>query len=150
MRCTLSTLRVHTPLPSPYSVALARRSTSSICLNGNAEITGPKISSRAMAISSLTSANTVGATKKPSARAHSLSRMPPAAGRAPDDGLADFGGTGEGLLVPARMGRQRRSGSAEACHHIDHARRDARLEAHLAQAQRRQRRPLRRLVDPPA
>jgi hypothetical protein len=54
---------VQTSLPKPNIVALARFSNSSVSLKGIAEITGPKISSCAIRMLSVTSANTVGGTK---------------------------------------------------------------------------------------
>ena len=77
--------RVKTPAESPNCVALARATTSSSLSKTSTHITGPKISSRAIRISSETSANTVGATKKPSARAGNRGR--PAA----DDAARAFG-----------------------------------------------------------
>jgi hypothetical protein len=61
--CALLTSRVHTPLPRPNMVEFARPTRSSPSLNEIAEITGPKISSCAMRMLSLTLANTVGGTK---------------------------------------------------------------------------------------
>src|SRR5262245_47950021 len=47
-RCALLTSRVQTPLPRPNIVEFACRITSSMSVNGIAEMTGPKISSRAI------------------------------------------------------------------------------------------------------
>ena len=68
------------------------------------------------------------------------------AGDGLDDLLAGQVRAGERHLVHARVRRQRRAGGlAEAGHDVDHAGRHARLQAQLAQPQRRQRRLLRRL-----
>ncbi len=55
--------RVHTAAASPYMVSLARSITSSSSSKESVASTGPKISSRAIVISSATSSNTVGWTK---------------------------------------------------------------------------------------
>ena len=53
-----------------------------------------------------------------------------------DDQAADLGRAGEGDLVDARMGRQRRAGRfAQAGNDVDHARGEARLLDQLAQPQ---------------
>ena len=74
-----ATSRVQTAAASPKGVALARRMSSSRSENFSTESTGPKISSRAIAISSLTFVNTVGSMKKPV----SPTRLPPVAQVAP-------------------------------------------------------------------
>ena len=73
---------VQTVAASPYSVSLAIRTASSSSPNGMTDSTGPKISSRAMLMSLDTSANSVGATKLPTARSPSA-RLPPHTSRAP-------------------------------------------------------------------
>ena len=55
--------RVHSPAASPYSVSFARAATSSRSSNGIATSTGPKISSRAIFMSSETFVNRVGLMK---------------------------------------------------------------------------------------
>ena len=56
---------VKTPAARPKAVALARAMTSSSSSKSRTHTTGPKISSRAMVISSVTPEKTVGCTKKP-------------------------------------------------------------------------------------
>jgi hypothetical protein len=71
----LLTSRVHTAAARPNVVAFARRTSSSMSENLRTDNTGPNISSRAIAISSFTSVNTVGSTKNP----RSPTRCPPVA-----------------------------------------------------------------------
>ncbi len=54
--------RVQTAAARPYSVSLARSTTSDTSRNGNTVITGPKISSRAMRRSFDRASKIVGAT----------------------------------------------------------------------------------------
>jgi len=75
--------RVNTPADSPNSVALARQTTSSSASKESTVITGPKISSRAIRISSVTSAKTVGSTKKPPSKPCNDGIPPPTTSRAP-------------------------------------------------------------------
>ena len=56
---------MNTPAARPNSVALARATTSSSSAKESTVITGPKISSRTIAMSSRQPSKTVGATKKP-------------------------------------------------------------------------------------
>jgi hypothetical protein len=63
-----------------------------------------------------------------------------------DDQLADFGRAGEGHLVHLAVRRQRRAASlTKTSDHVEHAGRQARVQAQLREPQRRQRRFLRRL-----
>src|SRR5215831_11889094 len=67
---------VQTVAARPYWVSLAIRTASSSSLNGITDSTGPKISSRAMLMSLVTSVNSVGATKLPAARGLALGDQP--------------------------------------------------------------------------
>ena len=55
--------RVHTAAARPYSLSFDSSITSSARVNGITDITGPKISSRAIRASLSTSAKIVGGTK---------------------------------------------------------------------------------------
>ena len=69
--------RVNTPPARPKGVLLARASTSSSSLKLSSDITGPKISSRTMVMSSFRSSNTVGDTKLPFSKPATRARSPP-------------------------------------------------------------------------
>jgi hypothetical protein len=73
---------VQTPAARPYGVSLARAIASSRSANSMAASTGPKISSREIVISGVTSAKTVGLTKYPLPVPMSV-RSPPATSVAP-------------------------------------------------------------------
>ena len=74
---------MNTPADRPKCVALARATASASSSKSSTIITGPKISSRTMAMSSWHWSKTVGVTKKPRASAPSVSRLPPISIRAP-------------------------------------------------------------------
>src|SRR4029453_1995143 len=105
--------------------------------------TGPKISSRAMRMSSFTSANTVGSTKNPRASLGSAGRFPPYARRAPPSSpsltlvlvFLDWPGSG-GPLAAVREARPAFEPELDVAHRLVELR-AAREAADLAVALRR-------------
>ena len=81
--CAVPRWVLNMPAAKPYGVALARSTTSSSVSNGSAEMTGPKISSRAIRIPSDTAPKTVGSMKLPPSRPGAEARCPPASNSAP-------------------------------------------------------------------
>ena len=75
--------RVQIAAVSPYSLSLAIWTASSSSANRITQAIGPNISSRAIRISGVTSANTVGATQNPSREALVLGQRPWVTSRAP-------------------------------------------------------------------
>ena len=75
-RMALSSSPDQTPPDRPYSESLANSMASSSVEYVVMESTGPKISSRNMVISGVTSANTVGRTKKPLSKLSGIPNPP--------------------------------------------------------------------------
>ena len=83
LSCATARSLVQIEQVSPYGVLFTSASMACGSSQRSTESTGPKISSRAIVLSWVTSANTVGSMKQPPARPGSGGGPPPATSRAP-------------------------------------------------------------------